>query len=191
MESAKGRAEKAEQHLQILNQTVMDKRKAHQSCMISFSADSANCIELNKSLEEARKESQSYYLGGYIDKLSRVDDAVEDHNLLFARFTTLQKRYSDAMEPLVDLQQRLTELNLRVFDLYREYVKLEGATGQIMWSLNWGGLLKEYQQKNRHMPVRWAQLPIKETEFLASIKGTNDSHDARHSRFNISHHTWL
>ncbi len=50
------------------------------------------------------------------------------------------------------------------------YVNIEGASGQIIWTVGWDQLLEEYKKLNPNILVNWTRLPIKEAELVSTVK---------------------
>jgi hypothetical protein len=71
---------------------------------------------------------------------------------------------------MVDLQSKLNELSLKTMELYQEYTKLDGAMGQIVWTIPWDQLLEDYRRLNPNILINWSRIPIKEAELISTIK---------------------
>lgn len=170
MESAKKRLDNAENQLQAMRENIRESRKAHENCVEEQSSDHASCIELKSLWDEAKHDLSEFRNIEYKKLRASADDATEQHELLSAKFSAQRNRYTDAIAPMLEIQDRLMELNLKTMELYQEYSKLEGATGQIIWSIQWDSLLEEYRRLNPNLRVNWMPLPIKEAELISTIK---------------------
>ena len=170
MDSAKKKFEDAETHIQELRQIAREARQDHETCIEDYAEDHPSCISLKTAWDQAKGEVNDFKRGEYRESRAKADDSKEDFELKSSRYALLRNRYAEAISPMIELQERLTELNNKIMDLYKEYVKLEGATGQIMWTVPWDQLLDDYRQANHRLSVDWQRLPIKESELVATIK---------------------
>jgi hypothetical protein len=172
MEIAKKQLENAELQLQDLRHTTRDARIAYENCMEA--AGNASCLELKSTWDKAKDSLNSFHKDHYRKKLAGAENATEDHNLLLARMNILNSRYMDALSPMLEMQERLASLGHRVMELYQDYVMLEGASGQIIWTVNWDRSLEDYRKANPDLRVNWTRLPLKDVEFIATLKTGNN-----------------
>jgi hypothetical protein len=127
------------------------------------------CLELQAAVNQSRTQVRELEL-----ETTKADRALvqatrkaqKDEQSLLA----LQERYVRAMEPALKLQERLATLHDKVLELYRVYAPLEGATGQIEYSIDWDKLVESYRLANPSLHVRWERIPVKEAELWASVK---------------------
>lgn len=170
MESAKNRLDRAEIQIQTMKEGIREARKAYENCVEDNSADHNPCIELKSSWNEAKSELNKYRTIEYQNLLATATDTAEQYDLSSSKFAAYRNRYTDAIAPMLEIQDRLMELNLKTMELYQEYTRLEGATGQIIWSIPWDRLLEDYRRLNPHLRVNWSRLPIKSAELISTIK---------------------
>lgn len=172
MEIAKKHLENADLQLQELRQTTRDARITYENCMEAV--DNVSCLEMKSTWDKAKDSLNSFHKDYYRKKLTGAENATEDHNLLLARMNVLNSRYMDALSPMLEMQERLASLGHRVMELYQDYVMLEGASGQIIWTVNWDGSLEDYRKVNPDLRVNWTRLPLKDVEFIATLKTGNN-----------------
>jgi hypothetical protein len=169
MDSAKKQLMEAEIKVQDLGKDINNTRQAYENCLQINSSDHPVCFELKTAWDEAKNEGGKFYSGEYAEKRSNAFYATENYDLLAGRFTVHRDRYTDAIAPMLGLQERLIELSFKTMELYREYTKLDGAIGQIVWSIPWDRLLDDYRRMNLSLRVNWSPLPIKEAELVSTV----------------------
>lgn len=175
MESAKELYESAETKLDALGEIVVEVRRDYEKCAKSHSADDSSCIVLKNSWDEAKDDMKEYYDNEYEDLRTKFRYSSEDFKILSARYLAQRNRYTEAVAPLLELQDRVVEVNNKIFDLYREYAKLDGATAQIIWTIQWDRLLEDYRQANPGLRLNWTRLPIKEAELTTTVQMEGDN----------------
>jgi len=173
MESAQTRYAAAEIQSEILTQQTREARLDHERCIENNSSQPATCAELKSAWDEAKKEMQSFR-NEYRKYRNEAEETKGDFNLKSSRYTVMINRYIEAMAPVLELQDRLMSLHSRITELYRDYARLEGATGQITWSIPWDKLLEDYRRLNSGFRVNWQRLPIKEAELLVTMRTTEN-----------------
>lgn len=88
----------------------------------------------------------------------------------------LESRYANATAPLTPLLAQLTTLNSTAFSLYENWAPLEGATGQIVYTVDWSTLTNAYASANPgtiQKGVTFRPVPISEGQFYATMKLPN------------------
>lgn len=173
MEIAKKQFEAAETRIQELRSRIRDLDKSYRNCIEDSSIENPICINSKIILDKEKEELEAFKRGEYRDKQDNFEDMSEEYEIILARFNAKSNQYNEALLPMFDLLERLTSLNGQVMDLYREYVKLEGGTGQITWTIPWDELLEKYRSNNPKLVVNWQRLPIKESELLATVNSAN------------------
>lgn len=168
MESAKHRLEKAETQIQTMRESIREARKTYEKCIEDQSA--AHCIDLKSLWDEAKNELNKFRNIEYEQLQAIAYDTAEQYDLSSSKFSAYRNRYTDAIAPMLEIQDRLMQLNLKTMELYQEYTKLEGATGQIIWSVPWDTVLEDYRRLNPSLRVNWSRLPIKSAELISTIK---------------------
>lgn len=168
-EAAKQRLDFSENKLNELHDEIIKTRKEYKKCVSENSPDDPICIEFKLAWDQAKQETKEFRVTEYDQNIEKYEEAESEFNLLSGRFSIYYNRYSDAITPMVELQTRLSELSVKTMALYQEYTKLDGAVGQIVWSIPWDYLLDEYRRLNPHIHINWQRIPIKEAEFLSTI----------------------
>lgn len=54
--------------------------------------------------------------------------------------------------------------------LFKDYANLEGATGQIVWSVRWNKVIDEYKRLNTNLKVTWTRMPLTEAVLTSTVK---------------------
>lgn len=175
MESAKERYASAEARLEEFAESILQSRQQHENCVKFNSIDDPSCIVLKNSWDEAKMTAREFYNGEYWESRNRVLDKTEEFKILSAKYLVHRNRHTEAMAPLLELQDRIVELNNKVFDMYREYANLDGATAQIIWTIQWDRLLEDYRQANPGLRLNWTRLPIKEAELTTTVQMEGDN----------------
>lgn len=170
MDSAKKRFEDAETYIQELRQITREARQSHESCIEDYAADHPSCLSLKTAWDQAQEDVGDFKRGEYRESRASANHTKEEYELISARYNVMRNRYTEAIMPMIELQDKLTDLSARVMDLYSEYTQIEGATGQIMWTIPWDRLLNDYRQANRGLAVDWQRLPLRESELVTSIR---------------------
>lgn len=170
MESAKKDFLDVDGELERLRNAIEEAKIDYQRCIALSSVENAPCSEEKSDWDDAKADYKQLFVHEYKSKRELADDATSEYKMLQARYDIEKDRYVEAIAPMVDLQQRMTELNSSVMDLYKEYAKIEGATGQIVWSIGWDILLEGYRRSNPHLRIEWRKLPLKSSELLTTIK---------------------
>lgn len=178
MESAQHQLKEAENKISLMREDTRKARKSYEECVEDFSSSHALCLELKKSWDQEKEEINKFRTGEYRNINNKADDTKEDLDIKLGQLKIHKERYIEAIAPIVDLQDRISSLNLKVMELYREYTKLEGATGIITWSVPWDTLLKDYKDANQNIPVQWAQLPIKEAQLVSTVKTESENSES-------------
>ncbi len=174
MESAQKKLEEAETQINTLREIIRESRKAYEDCIEDFSISHQSCLDLKLVWDEAKSDMSKFRSSEYRNKRSVAEDTAEEFSILSGKFAVYQNRYIEAIAPTIELQNRISALNIKVMELYTEYTKLEGATGQIIWTVPWDRLLEDYRKVNKNLGVKWAPLPLKEAELISTIKLGND-----------------
>jgi hypothetical protein len=175
MESARKQLIEAETKIQDLGKAIFNARQAHENCLQIKSSDHPLCLELKSAWDDAKDKGSKFYEGEYAKRQANVFNTTENHDLLAARFAVYRDRYTDAIAPMLELQDRLIELSFKTMELYREYTKLDGAIGQITWSIPWDKLLDDYRRMNPTLRVNWSPLPIKEVELISTVNNQDSA----------------
>ena len=131
-----------------MREIIRNFRKAHEDCNNDYSAEHPSCLEHRTAWEAAKNEMAKFRSSEYRIIRAAASDTAEEFDIQSARFSAQHNRYQDAISPMLQIQDRLMELNLKTMELFREYTKLEGATGQIIWSIPWDQLLEDYRHMN-------------------------------------------
>ncbi len=174
---ARTKLEQAETQIQKLREALRNAKKDYEMCTEANPADARKCNLQKLEWEEARLEFDSFRQGEYRESRDHLIEAEEDFETFQKRMEELQRRYTEAISPLIQLQKSLVELHLLVMDLYRDYVRLEGATGQILWTVRWSELVNEFRALNPQLPVQWSKLALKEAQLVASMRLPNASNE--------------
>jgi hypothetical protein len=84
--------------------------------------------------------------------------------------------YSEALEPIVNLQNLINKLAVDAFDNYKKYGALEGLTAQVFFNTDPTNIVQSYKDANRSLPnLRWTPMPIKAAYFSATQKKAESS----------------
>jgi hypothetical protein len=176
MEAATARLGLAESKRQEIKQALTQARKLYEDCIDTYSSDNNLCKEASEEWTVLKTEAKIVNRE-YRDLNDQSLTATEEYNRTNARMREATNRHKEAVLPMFDLLERLSELNSKVMNLYKEYAQLEGAKGQISWSIKWDKLLDEYRRLNPNLTMHWTKMPIKEAELVATAKlaGSNVS----------------
>lgn len=150
-------------------------RREHENCIKENSIDDLICIGLKNEWDEVKKEFNNFRQNKYREKQYEADDAKDIFEIIQSRYTIARNRYIDAITPVIDLQEKISGLNASVLNAYQDLLKLEGAVGQIIWSVPFDLLLEDYRSANINLQVNWQPIPIKQAEFLATVLSDMDS----------------
>jgi hypothetical protein len=160
----------AENELDELKVAVREAKENYKECVEDESPTNPRCIE-NKALRDAAKEElKQFHRHEYKDSREALETTTKTHKVAQARYEIERNRYVDAVAPMMELQQGMSDLNTRVMELYREYTRIEGATGQITWTIGWDQVLENYRKLNLGLRIEWRRLPLKESDLVATIK---------------------
>lgn len=175
LRSAEARAERelsdevlfdAEGQAEDLRDALRGAQDAYNDCVLFDGASACGSFEL--AVGEAREEFREFLATTLRPAQSAARVAARDVRVATAHETAISSRYGEGLEPLLALQQRLFDLNTSMFDVYTDYAPLEGATGQLVYSVPWDTLLTDYQALNPRLNLQ--PLPIKDAVFTAVAK---------------------
>jgi hypothetical protein len=98
---------------------------------------------------------------------------------LKAKKKEVDEEYSAALDKMTDLLIRLGEINQRIENLYATWSPMEGATAQLVYSIEWAKLVTAYRTANQPAVDRGLQfqpVTIVDGQFFATSKvpTTND-----------------
>ncbi len=165
---AKSKFDAAADRRQELVMAVNTARADLNTCLDLNTAE--DCEGLSDAVEEAKADLKTFTTNEY----RPAETAFNDADLALApvkkKLNVKTAELAEATTPLFDLYGKLVDLNASVMALYKEYAALEGATGQLTYSIQWDGLLKKYQDLNGGLQVLWRALPIKKATISMTSK---------------------
>lgn len=171
--SAESNLEAAEKELDELRKALKEANKVYQDCL-DENSDPKGCDRQKSKADEAKLVFDSFRLGEYRDARKELTRREEDYETLLDTISELQKRYTEGVAPLFELKKVIVELNNEVMVLFKDYANLEGATGQIVWSVRWNKVIDEYKRMNSNLKVTWTRMPLTEALFTSTIKMGNN-----------------
>jgi hypothetical protein len=167
-DAAKERKEAAVKRKEELIEDVGKANRTLTECKATAADPTKDCATEDASVKEAKDALRKHIA----NVSSPAENAYEDAQLEFKkvqnRITDRNTSYSESIEPILALQDRIFELNNKVFDLYKQYTPLEGAVGQIVYSVPWDKLVRDYQAFNPGVTL--TKIPIKDATFTASVR---------------------
>jgi len=167
-DAAEGKKEAALERKDELIDDVGKANRALAECKAIAADATKECATEDAAVKEAKNDLKRHITG----VSSPAENAYEDAQLAFKkvqnRITDRSKSYTESVAPMLALQEIIFDLNSRVFDLYKQYTPLEGAVGQIVYSVPWDKLLKGYQELNPGLSL--TKIPIKDATFTASVR---------------------
>jgi hypothetical protein len=173
--SARALFDLAKKHLDDLRESVKQELELYEDCLDNNITKPELCNRQKSKIDAAKLEFDSYRKGEFRDLKKDVIKIEEDYTIAYDSLEELQKRYTEAIRPLLELKDELLDLHQNVMGLYKDYGVLEGATGQIFWSTRWSSLVEEFKQKNPNLGVQWSQMPLTEAQFISSMKVPNEN----------------
>jgi hypothetical protein len=167
-DAAKAALDDSDEQLKELKKTIAEAKRAYEDCL--YADDGSRCDKLESAYLDAKQVVRDFYRNEYRDNRDRARDAQEQFESSTDRMNEVAKRYLDAISPMLELEERLATLNHSVMELYKEYVNIEGATGQILWMIDWDELIDNYRALNPTLNIRWTRMPIKEAQLVSTAK---------------------
>ena len=148
---------------------------SHKQCTVLATDPVKECASQKADLDQAKADYKTF-LPELVKKETSFRSAKRAYEIADGELQLKTSQYASATAPLFDLQNKLFDLNNQVMDLYRQYSPLEGATGQIVYSIQWDTLVADYQKANPGLSFAWVKLPLQDASFSASVRTgtTND-----------------
>ncbi len=151
-----------------LKEALIEAKKAYKDCTLLATDPTTECSNQSSEVENAKT--------AFADHLRNVLSPLEDNFLekkqafkkLDNKIAELSKQYTEGLTPVLDLQEKLFDLNARVLDLYKTYAPMEGVVSQVLFEVNYPSLINEYQKLNPG--ITFEQAPIKAGEIYANGK---------------------
>ncbi len=166
---AKKRADNAELAMKTTTE-------AWKTCRVLATNPDADCAQEAAAKDEAKTSFRDAY-GKYSIANETAQSATLDYDTAEGRLIEQQTRYTDAIKPLTDLEGSLIRLSSSVLTLYREYARLEGTTGQILYTTQWQDLVNEYKRLNPALNLTFRQMPITDGDLTVSSRTPTGSDD--------------
>lgn len=175
-ETARARSEKAkrdftaaEKEIEILKTSLRKALEAKEDCHLRNPGATDKCQAEDTAAANADKAYAEYRLGAYKQARQANDDALGEYDELNARLTESNKRYSEAIAPMIELWNSISDLNSKAFDMYKQYAGLNGATGQLVYSIDWNKLVTDFEAANPSMRGHFMPIPIREGTVWGSV----------------------
>lgn len=95
-----------------------------------------------------------------------------------AEKTRLQNPFDNAIATLEELQGKLVSIFTNIDSLRQNWVKLEGATAQLVYRLPWSTLVQKYTELNaayKDKGITFTPIPLSDTRLFATQKIANSS----------------
>lgn len=175
-EIARTKSEKTKRELDsaesTLNQLKSELRAAleeKEDCQAQNPSQPALCRSLEDRYLAKDREHREYRLGTYRMARKSWEDAQQVFEELSVRVTESSRRFAEAIQPMIEMQKSISDLNATAFDMYKQYAGLNGATGQLVYSIDWNRLISDYERVNPHLAGHFAAIPIREATVWGSV----------------------
>lgn len=179
-EVARARSEKAKRELEAAETTMTAMKaevkaalEAKEDCRLENPGQPEKCREADAQYAAKDKEYREYRLGAYRAYRKAFDEALEEYDELNARVTASAQKFAQAIKPMMEMQVAISDLNTTAFDMYKQYAGLNGATGQMVYSIDWSQLIADYEKLNPHLSGHFAAIPIREGTVWGSVVAPN------------------
>jgi hypothetical protein len=174
--SAKSNLDSASETLRDIKKDIREAKLTYDDCLLLHTKESKLCDEDENIWLDLKKSYKDFMKSELIPLRKVTRETRGDFDFASEELQEINNRYIEGMEPVLSLQARLSELNAKVTQMYNEYRSMEGATGQIIWTIQWAELIDEYRYLNSNIPVRWERYPIKEASLVANVKPRESIH---------------
>ena len=172
---AKKAASNADDRLITMRQELRLKEVAFSDCEIAHGKGNAGCIDLGKDVQTLRSHIKWYQDGEYRTLKTDVTRKELAYEEIQSEIRSLNEKYVAAIKPMYDLLDQMATLEARNAEIYADYGRLEGATGQILYDLAWEKLVQSYRDSNSDLDTVFVAMPIKDATLWASLAGVYDS----------------
>lgn len=167
-EAAEGRLSDATAEADELKDDIAGAKASYDDCVLMYSP--AECTGPAATLQAAKDAYRDFALNTLRPAQTESRDKETAYKKAVAEQKSLAMSYTEALDPIFGLQERLANLNDSVMQVYKEYAPLEGATGQIVYSIPWDRLLQDYQAANSGRNLNLQTLPLASATFTAAAK---------------------
>jgi hypothetical protein len=138
-------------------------------CVVLVKDPNTECASQQSALDSAKADYKAF-LPEIAKRETSSRAAKREFEILEGELQQKTTQYVTVTTPLFDLQAKLFELNNDIMDLYKQYSPLEGATGQIVYTIQWDTLVADYQKANPGLNLTWAKLPLQDASFSATVR---------------------
>lgn len=166
---AKKKATSAEDALAAANDAL-------RACRRTADNPETECTAETQARDEAKTAYRDAY-DAFATKNEAYQAALREFKTKEGRLIEEQTRYVEAIKPLTDLQSQLVQLASGVMGLYREYARLEGTTGQMLYKTEWQALVNEFKRLNPSAPVQFQQIGISDGNITFASRVSSGADD--------------
>ena len=156
-----------------LSNAVSEAKRDYRECVNESSTEDKICQQLISAFEQLKRDSREFVNNEFAEMQSAAEEANTNFELASDRYKIQQNRYSDGIEPIMQLMEQLDRLRHSAMAMYSEYSHMEGAVGQLLWTVPWDQVVENYRDLNPYLRVSWLPLPIKEAELVGTVKAQN------------------
>jgi hypothetical protein len=150
---------------------VAESVRDYRNCSAQAMDAARECVGQMTAVETAKKALAEFVRTKETPAYDAFVSAKNQYERENAMLVAKNNQYTEALAPALELQGKLFELNSQVYDLFKQYSPLEGATGQIVYAVQWDKLVNGYRAANPELAhVTWQRVPIKDARLSATSK---------------------
>jgi hypothetical protein len=125
------------------------------------------CTSEQQAVTDAQNALRNFILNTLAPDQRAAVAATQQVDTLSGQLANQTSNLANALTPLFNLENSLTQLETSVQEQYDQFGPLSGFVAQIVYSLPWSQLFQEYQAANPGLQLQ--QIPITSTNFFASV----------------------